>query len=407
MSGEVSVSVGKFSPLQISVSDRGLLTITDNSSQAAQQGYIVELTIKAEGGDVVQTYYVSQTNADIQQFIAGQSGAFTLRVSHKATQAVTLPSQEVASFNGRILAQPQIIQDETGLSFTSTDSDVTFHLRCEEKDFETQIDGNHFNFPEDWESGVYTITVYATREGAVDSWQGQSAQKQITITRIDNVSQITADRTADYLDHVLSWDAIDDAAGYQIEVIENGEVIATLGELTQNSVNLSQMLTLQNGGGNYTIKFKTLADYSSTGLTNSHEFTFNISVAANTISNIQANTSGLLQFEAQSVGTGIYLDIKDAEGNAHEGAPIILTADERTFLVEELTGQLQITLRQLSVSASQQIVSQQNSTLTIDAAVQTAAIYKLQDIISISADAQTGKLMLNVAAETGAEALLC
>lgn len=401
MSGEVSVSVGKFSPLQISVSDRGLLTITDNSSQAAQQGYIVELTIKAEGGDVVQTYYVSQTNADIQQFIAGQSGAFTLRVSHKATQAVTLPSQEVASFNGRILAQPQIIQDETGLSFTSTDSDVTFHLRCEEKDFETQIDGNHFNFPEDWESGVYTITVYATREGAVDSWQGQSAQKQITITRIDNVSQITADRTADYLDHVLSWDAIDDAAGYQIEVIENGEVIATLGELTQNSVNLSQMLTLQNGGGNYTIKFKTLADYSSTGLTNSHEFTFNISVAANTISNIQANTSGLLQFEAQSVGTGIYLDIKDAEGNAHKGAPIILTADERTFLVEELTGQLQITLRQLSVSASQQIVSQQNSTLTIDAAVQTAAIYKLQDIISISADAQTGKLMLNVAAETG------
>lgn len=400
-SDEVTASVLKFETPQISVDDRGILTITAGATPPAQEGFIIEITVKTETGDQTRTYYVKDTEIDIQPFINAQSGAFALRVTQKATQQIALPNQEVALFNGRILAQPQIVQDETGLSFTSTDSDVTFYLRCEEKDFEVQVDGNHFNFPEEWQSGEYTITVHARKEGAVDSWTGESAQKKITITRIDSVSEITFTRSEDYLDHEISWPAIDNASGYQIQVYKGQELVATIGEVTGTSLKLSEILTLDNSGGQYTIKFKTLTDYSSTSLTNSHEFVFTVNVSANAISNIRANETGLLAFDAQSLGAGIYLGIKDAEGKSHEGAPIILDPDVREFLVKDLTGQLQISLRQIYFAQNQQTVNAQNTTVLIDGAVQNASIYKLQDIVSVNAQPQTGKLLLNVAAETG------
>ncbi len=400
-SNEVTTTVVKFAQPQISIDDRGVLTIIADSTPAAQSGFIVEITIKTSEGDKTRTYYVSEKNVDIQPFINTDSGALSVRVIHKSTEQVAIPNENVATFNGRVLSQPQMIQDETGLSFTSTDADVIFFIKCKEKDFEAQVEGNHFNFPEEWQSGEYTITVYARKEGAVDSWTGQSAETIIEIDRIENINQISITRTTDYLDHQLTWQKVENSRGYQIQIYKNGGYVSTVSDVSTTSINLSELFKIDNQGGEYQLKFKTLADFSSTGLTNSHEFVFNLSVFANTVSDIKADSLGLLAFTAQSTGAGFYLSIKDAEGREHEGAPIILDADIREFLVKDLVGQLQINIRQLAKVQSEQIIDAENTTAVIDGAVQSASIYKLQDIISVSADSSTGKIILKLAKESG------
>ena len=397
-SDEVSINVGKFNELQVSVDDRGVLTIVDDSAQAAEQGYIVEITIKQDGGDYVQTAVITQTSQSIQSLINDHSGAATIRVTHKATQEVCLPNPAVATTNTRVLAQPQIVQDAEGLTLSSSDEDVVFYLQCEEKQFSTQLSGNYFAFPDDWQSGDYTIIVHAQKQGCIDSWTGDSAKTLINIDRIQNVSQVVFDRDESYLDHTLSWDAIDKAAGYRISVTKNSSLVGSQ-ETDQTSIKLSQLFTLDGEGGEYIITFKTLADYAANKQTSSHIFEFIISVRANSISDIRAE-DGLLRFDALSTGAGFYLSIKDAKGQQHENLPAVLDPDQNSYYVEGLTGQLQIVLRELATAQSSQTATAA-STIYIDAATQQQAIYKLQDLKSISVDPETGYLYVLTDYETG------
>lgn len=399
-SDENSVTVKKFQTPTIKVDDRGVLSIQMPASPSVSAGFVVEITVEDPEGQYQQTFVSLSASVDLQKYINGKSGAIAIRVVPAASQEVCLPSQEVALLNSRILATPKLIQDQTGFTLSSTDEGVTFYILCQETGETVQLDGNHFNIPEEWNSGTYHITPFARKSGNIDSWTGESAKLEVNITRVDNVSSITFTRTDDYLDHILSWEAVDNSSGYEIEIYKDGALIGKIGDLKDLQINLSALQAVQESG-EYVFKFRTITDFDTTGLTNSQQLTTTVSVMPNTISNISANDDGLLSFEAQSEGVGIYLNIKDADGNEHQPSPQILASDVREYLVKDLTGQLQIVLRQLYTNKTTQIADEQNSKIVIDAQPQKQAIYKLQDIVSVATENQNGKIVVSLAEEEG------
>lgn len=395
-SSPVEIEVWKFSTPTLSMADDGTLSITPESvNPAASAGYIIELTI---GEGSAETYYSTETTIDIQLYIKGRSGNYTIRVIAKSTSAVAVPSDEAAVLSGKILAKPTFEQTAGGLSIsTKDDEDVRFHVEYQQEYF--SVESGFFAFPDNWDDGTYDLLIYATFNGSITSWKGDSALQQVTINRIDKVSEVTFERSEDYNDYTLSWDPVESAIGYAIEVVSEGEVIRRAEVLGATSESLSSLFDEPLPAGELTFVFRTLAEYSSdTHSTNSQPFKFAASKLEASVSNIQASNAsdffGYLTFTSAFEGVAAQIEVVDAAGstliyvveNPADGEAAVQR-------IQELYGDLTIKIRLLATRESSQ---SSTATILLDSDQTQQEIYKAQSISNVTANLGTGYLEINL-----------
>ncbi len=400
-SNETTIQISKFDTPNISVSDAGVLAIDAQEEPPASQGYIVELTAE----DETTTIYTNETQLNLQNYINGRSGAYTIRVLPKATNKVSLPNEKaIASLTGNILAVPTVIQDEAGLLLQSVDEGVVYYVRCEEKGFDQRVDGNYFAFPDDWEGKTepYEILIYTKKANNIDSWTGASAIQEIVLDRLSNATEITFTRADDYSDQTLTWSENSQAKGYQIKIYQNDELIFTSSLIASTTTTLSQIETEYGGNlpsGELVFEFRTLADFASTGKTNSQPLVFTVNKLSNTIKNVRSSTDleslGWLTFDADANRAGTYIVVQN---NMGEKQTFLLNGEENTLRIEDFVGKLNLSLRLLATS-KQEGSDQQSSlqTVYLDADLSSATLTKLSDVVSITENFETGKLLISTA----------
>ncbi len=390
----VTTTVFKFNTPKISISDEAVLSISVQDTYSVSEGFVIELEIENE----VQTIHTLAQQIDLNEFINAMSGTYVVRVIQKATSQITLPNQRIASINGIVLRKPEVVQDETGLTFSTSDFGVKYYLRSEDLGVDDcLLEGNRFDFPDTWLSGQYDMLVYAVKAGCINSWTGAEAQFTINIQRITNVPYITSTRNEDYTDFNLSWDSIDNAVAYRIEIYQENKNIGSLDIKSGNNILLSNLKKLVETitHGEYLFVFRTLTDYNSTGLTNSLPYSFNVSILENTVENLTTNDVGILKFDAQNNGPGFFAMAENASTN--EKITAILNATQKSWLIENISGKLEITVVQL---AGNEAVQVSNDGLSFDAEPQKIVLYKLKDILSIENQAESGKLFITVENES-------
>lgn len=402
-SDKTEIKLYRYFEPQISISDRGVLTIVDKTLPPVSNGYIIEITMNNDAGESeTNFYYTTERVYDLTkdgQGINGRSGQFRIRVIQKALcGSVNAVPSSAAEAQGIVLSAPTIIQDASGFTITSGDSEVTYYVKCEAKNFEQQVDGSHFNFPDDWESGEYKLVVYAQKSGAIDSWKG--TEITVVIDRIENISQINFAREADYLDYVLSWSEINNATAYEIEIFKGGEKIGYFGKITgttQTMLSDVRSAAPNFTSGEYVLSFRSLTNYATTAKTNSVPFYFNVSVAENTVENIAIGETGKLVFTSNQLGEGYYIALEET-GTGNKSGEFVEDSTLTEYVIPTFTGKLKVSIIQVITKVENQVVTSQNGAFINSAAV-TELISKLQNITSMTKDELTGKIILNVAVE--------
>lgn len=402
-SDKTEIKLYRYFEPQISISDRGVLTIVDKALPPVSNGYIIEITMNNDAGESeTNFYYTTERVYDLTkdgQGINGRSGQFRIRVVQKSLcGSVNVVPSTAAEAQGKVLSAPTIIQDASGFTITSGDSEVTYYVKCEAKNFEQQVDGSHFNFPDDWESGEYKLVVYAQKSGTIDSWKG--TEITVVIDRIENISQINFAREADYLDYVLSWAAINNATAYEIEIFKGGEKIGYFGKITgatQTMLSDVRSAAPNFTSGEYVLSFRSLTNYATTAKTNSVPFFFNVSVAENTVENIAIGKTGKLVFTSNQLGEGYYIALEET-GTGNKSGEFVEDSTLTEYVIPAFTGKLKVSIIQVITKVENQVVTSQNGAFINSAAV-TELISKLQNITSMTKDELTGKIILNVAVE--------
>lgn len=397
-SSPAKIEVWKFSTPTLLMADDGTLSITPTSANpAASAGYIIELTI---GEGSAETYYSTETKINIQPYINDRSGNYTIRVIAKSTSAVAVPSDEAAVLSGKILAKPKFEQTEAGLSIATTDDeDVRFHVEYQQEYF--SVESGFFAFPDNWDDGTYDLLIYATFNGSITSWRGDGALQQVTINRIDKVSEVTFERSEDYNDYTLSWNAVDGAIGYTIEVVSEGEIIRSAKVSGATSASLSLLFDEPLPAGELTFVFRTLAEYSSeTHSTNSQPFKFAASKLEATVSNIQASDAsdffGYLTFTSDFDGVAAQIEVVD-----DAGSPSIYVVDNpadgeaAVQRIQKLYGNLTIKIRLLATKEKSQS-SSSTAPILLDSDQTQASLYKAQNISNVTANLDTGYLEITL-----------
>lgn len=386
----VSLKIDVFEKPQISLSDSGVLSITAPATPPATNGFIVELTIDGQK----QNIFATSTSLDLQEYIASASGAYSIRVIHRLTSSqfsAVLPNRDIAVLSGDILAQPIINQDATGVSVSSPATGVKFFVRCDEIDFEQEIENNHFDFPDSWESGHYKLVFYVAREGSVQSWTGESAVKDIVIDRVANATEISFTRAENYLDSTISWPDIDSAAGYQFEIYSEDRLVASSGRLEKNSILKSELFARTGAlkSGDYTFSFRTLADFENKGQTISKPLDFSVQIMESSVTGISSSAKGEVQFLASSKAAGFHI-VAESLADPNLVQHIELASTDRAAVVAGLTGQIKVSVVELATLENEQDSSDK---VLLDPEGQHAIFYKLQDIVSIATDAAEGNLI--------------
>lgn len=404
-SSPVEIEVLKFSTPTLLMADDGTLSITpENVDPPASAGYIIELTI---GEESAKTYYSTKTKINIQDYIKGRSGNYTIRVIAKSTSAVAVPSDEAAVLSGKILAKPTFEQTAEGLLISTTDEGtVVFYVEYQEENF--RVESDFFAFPDEWGSGSYNLLVYAVQNGSITSWKGDSALEPVTINRIDKVSEVTFERSEDYNDYTLSWIEVDGAKGYTIEVVSEGEIIRSAEVLGATSASLSLLFDEPLPAGELTFVFRTLAEYSSdTHSTNSQPFKFAASKLKASVSNIQASDAsdffGYLTFTSAFDGVAAQIEVVDAAGNTSIYVVENPAGGEAAVQrIQELYGNLTIKIRLLATTENSQ---SSTAKILLDSDQTQASLYKAQNISNVTANPDTGYLEITLPTDLATSSL--
>ncbi len=402
-SSKVNFDVWMFAKPNLDVTDDGVLTISETSSRpSAGNGYIIEMTI---GDNEPITIYSGNNNEiGLQPYINGASGDYKIQVIARATNYVdvAVPCGEKAEFSGIILSQPTFTQKANGLTLASADTNVVFYVVCEEKDFKQRVSGYEFNYPDDWDSGEYSVLVYAVKNGCITSWRGDGAKRTITITRIDNTPSVSFQRTEDYNDYVISWTTNEDAIGYSIEVIKNDETILTSEVLTGESINLSQFL---NGevlpSGDMTFVFRTYADYLTDSLTNSLPLKFNVTKVENTVGDISVNdellNAGYLTYTVGSDAVASQVEVEDIDGNVKRY--VVKNSSPTTpynLRIEGISGNLNVKIRILATETEGSYrQSSADGTIKLDSDQSEKQIYKTLNISNVEKSLSDGMIKIS------------
>ncbi len=398
-SSPVEIEVLKFSTPTLLMADDGTLSITpENVDPPASAGYIIELTI---GEESAKTYYSTKTKINIQDYIKGRSGNYTIRVIAKSTSAVAVPSDEAAVLSGKILAKPTFEQTAEGLLISTTDEGtVVFYVEYQEENF--RVESDFFAFPDEWGSGSYNLLVYAVQNGSITSWKGDSALEPVTINRIDKVSEVTFERSEDYNDYTLSWIEVDGAKGYTIEVVSEGEIIRSAEVLGATSASLSSLSDEPLPAGELTFVFRTLAEYSSdTHSTNSQPFKFAASKLKASVSNIQASNAsdffGYLTFTSAFDGVAAQIEVVDAAGSTliYDVVDNPAAGEAAVQRIKEFYGDLTIKIRLLATTENSQS-SSPTAPILLDSDQTQASLYKAQNISKVIANPDTGYLEITL-----------
>ncbi len=397
-STKTQIQIYKFSSPEIYVSDGGLLTINSPDIEiSASLGYIIELQIDGEK----HTHYASSTTVDLQEYINGKSGQYTLKVLTRATQKVAVTQYSPTVKQGTILEIPKITQDEAGLQIQSNNQGVVYFVVCKQKDYFKMLDGNYFAFPDDWlkEESPFTVLVYSTKLGCIDSWKGTQAENQIELDRIDSVSSVTFTRDADFNDQTLSWEAIKYATGYSIEIYQNEILIFAKKDIKTNSIKLS-LLEDEYGAtlpsGDLIFKVRALTSFVDFSKTNSLPLIFEVRKLENTTSNIRAvdddiNT-GFLTFDSEFNGQGTHIVATDVSGTSKS---LLLEGEQNQIRIEEIFGEIQVTARVLA-TLQDKMVQTSNETVLLDSDLVAQSIYKVRNISNITADFTDGSIIISL-----------
>lgn len=392
------IDVWMFSKPTLSVTDDGILKIEESSTRPApSEGYIIEFSVEEN----ITTIYSASQEVDLQPYINGASGIYSIKVIDKATNYVdvAVPCSEIAEISGTILSAPTFVQDEQGLLFYSANGAVVYYVVCEEKGLSERLGNNRFTFPDDWDSGEYDILVYAVKNGYITSWRGESAKIHISFERIANISEITFQRTEDYNDYKIYWDPIDRALGYSIEVKAEGSTILTSQLIREETIMLSDLLGDKSlPAGNLTFIFRTKASYKTDSLTNSLPYEFTVSKIKNTIDSISVVDSlpdyGYLKYYNGFTGVATQIEVEDITGNTLSYVVKETSqAGISTFRIDDLSGSLTVRIRKLAVEKQgDDTQSSLDGIIKLDSDQKVKQVYKTQNIYFVSKNMSKGIL---------------
>lgn len=399
-SDKVETKLFRYSQPEITIDDRGILKITDNDVPAVASGYIIEVTMSSASGEsqtneyytTSREYDLNAVNAGINERAGGISVRVIQRVCHSATNAIPTMAAETTKV---VLAAPTISQTDSGFVISSTDNGVTYYVKCEDKNYDEQVTGSIFTYPDEWESGTYNLVIYAKRTNAIDSWKNKPTS--VIISRVAAASEAVFELAENYLDYNISWDAITDADAYQIEIYKDGNKIGNTLDVSTASVKVSELRTAATDfkSGEYTISLRTLADYSSTSKTNSVPFKFKVTVAENTVNSTEINEDGKFSFKSNNK-ENFFIVTRQTDATEWFGEQVEAVTTE--YIVPKYAGQLEISVVQINNSTAQQTATAAQG-VVINGAPVVANATKLQDIVSVVKDQSTGKITLNVSVE--------
>lgn len=399
-SDKVEIKLFRYSQPKISIDDRGILRIIDNDVPAVASGYIIEVTMTAANGEPhTDEYYTMSREYDLNAVNAGineRSGEMRVRVLQRTcTSGVNAIPTIAAETSKIVLAAPTISQNSSGFVISSTDTGVTYYVKCSEKNYNKQIEENVFVYPDEWESGTYNLVIYAQRPDAIDSWKNTS--KTITIDRVNTATQIAFERDLNYLDYNLSWEAVEDVNEYEIEVFKNNSKIGKNIKVGTNNIKLSIIRAAidEFKSGDYTLSLRSLVDFSSTAKTNSTPLRIKVSVAENTVNSVNINDFGKLTFNSNNQNN-FYIVTKQTDSEDEWGEMVESSATE--YSVPRFTGKLEVSIAQIVRSETLQTATD-GATVYVNGAAVISHVTKLQDLVSVSANSNNGKITINVVAE--------
>lgn len=403
-SDKTEIKFHKYSQPEISIDDRGVLKITDKDVPAVASGYIIEVTMLGEEGEPqTKEYYTTAREYDLNNANAGinaHSGEMKIRLIQRVcdTSVNAIPTI-AAEATKTVLAAPTISQTASGFVISSTDDGVTFFVKCDEKNFDEEIDGNTFTYPDDWEGGTYSLVIYAQRESSIDSWKNKPIEVQLS--RVGVASSVTFDMTEDYLDYKLSWEEISDADGFEIEVFADDEKIGDTLTINQAQVLISEIRDAidEFRAGEYTISLRTLTDYAETEKTNSLPFKFKVSISENNVENAEINEDGKLVFESDKSAN---MFIVSKETNSDEWFGEIVDETTTEYVITKYSGKLEVSIVQINNSESKQIATAIKGVILNGVPVSTN-ITKLQDFVTVETLENSGKIVVTVSPEVDKE----
>lgn len=399
-SDKKEIIINKYAQPQISIDDRGILTITDRDDTAVASGYIVEVTMSdKEGNSKTTEYYTSSREYDLNAENAGineRSGDIKVRVIQRVchTSVNAIPSV-AAEAHKTVLAAPTIAQTASGFVISSTDDGVTYFVKCDAKAYDEQVDGSTFVYPDSWESGEYKLIIYAQRKDSIDSWKHK--EKNITIDRVAAAESVKFALEKNYLDYTLTWDAIANASEYEIEVFKAGTKIGNTLKVASPTVKLSEVRAAATDfvSGEYTLWIRSITDFASTAQTNSAPFKFGVSVAENTVANVELDEVGKLTFTSNNKDA-FYIVTKQTDSTEEFGELVEATTKE--YVVPKYTGKLEVAIVQVNNSLAEQTATA-GSGVTLNGAPVKTNVNKLQNIVSVEKNDSTGKIIINVTTE--------
>lgn len=397
---KTETSVNKYAQPQISIDDRGILTITDRDDTAVASGYIIEVTMSdKEGNSKTTEYYTTSREYDLNAENAGineRSGDIQIRVIQRVchTSVNAIPSV-AAEAHKTVLAAPTIAQTASGFIISSTDDGVTYFVKCAAKAYDEQVDGSTFTYPDTWESGEYKLIIYAQRKDAIDSWKHK--EKTVSVNRVAAAASVKFTLDENYLDYALTWDAIENASEYEIETFKAGTKIGNTLKVDSPTVKLSAIRAAATDfvSGEYVLWIRSITDFASTAQTNSVPFKFDVSVADNTVANIELDDVGKLTFSSNNKDA-FYIVTKQTDSTEEFGERVEATTKE--YIVPKYTGKLEVSIVQVNNSLAEQTATA-GSGVTINGAPVKANVNKLQDIVSVDKNSSTGKITINVTTE--------
>lgn len=399
-SNKTSVKISRYAQPEISIDDRGVLKITDKDVPAVENGYIIEITMQSnEGISQTEQYYTSSREYDLSAINAGinqRKGELRIRVIQRVCNTTINAIPTIAAeTNKTVLASPTISQTASGFTISSEDDGVAYYVKCEAKNYDKKVEGSIFTYPDEWESGAYNLVVYAQRKDAIDSWKNNPIT--VNVNRIDAVETVKFALAENYLDYTLSWGAIEDVSGYEIEVFANDLKIGNTLKVELSSVKLSEIRKIASDfkSGEYVLSIRSLTNFISTGKTNSAPFMFNVVVAENTVDNVKINTTGKLEFTSNNKGS-FYIVSKRTDSSEEFGE--LVESSTKEYVVPKYAGKIQVSIVQINNSTAEQVATSASGVVVNDAAV-VANINKLQDIFSINKKQESGKIIINVETE--------
>lgn len=399
-SNRTDIKLYKYAQPEISIDDRGMLTITDKDVPAVASGYIIEVTmLDGEGNAQTDEYYTTSRKYDLNQIGAGineRSGEINVRViqrvCHTSVNAIPTIAAETTK---TVLATPTIAQTASGFTILSTDDGVDFYVKCEAKHYDKKVTGSTFVYPDEWATGEYEFIVYAQRSDAIDSWKNEPIT--VDVDRVTTASSVKFTLAENYLDYTLSWDSITSASGYEIEVFANNVKIGNTLSVDSASAKLSQIREVASAfkSGVYVLSLRSMANFTETAKTNSTPFMFTVTVAENTVDNVEINEDGKLSFTSNNKES-FYIVTKQTDSEEEFGE--LVEASTNEYTIPKYAGKLQISIVQINTSTSEQTATSASG-VSINAAAVVANVTKLQDILSVVKNQNNGKITINVTSE--------